>query len=525
MKKLLLSVFCSVLVLATVSAAGKDEKAASTAGQPAQLKYWMPLNANFAQVVQEFGQTEYAKALEKATNTKITWQHIPTGNDSQVTEGFNILIASGNYPDIIEYKWLDYPGGPQAAIDDKVILPLNDIFAKYCPNITKLLKDNPDIAKAISTDDGTYYVFPFLRGTSSMDNMLLFSEGWVLRKDYLDKVGLGVPSTPAEWYRVLTAFKNQLGVKIPLTLRKDHISRSLAPGFDSWEEFYVDNGKVYHGAIQPERKAYLTEIRKWYAEGLLDNDYFAVDRNTQQTKVLNNLVGATYAPGGSGIGTWLPAMQKSDPSVRMVSASPMTPVKGRNSKFAKINDVYDKGGYSAAITTSCKNIEAAARLLDYNYGPAGHLLVNFGIEGVTYNMVNGYPTYTDMILKNPNGLSITQAMSMYIRGHVHGPFVQDQRELEQYYTLPELKDALKLWTKTDMGKHLLPPVTATEAESSELARIINNVKTYMDEMESKFITGAIPMSEFDNYVAQLKKFGIERAIAIKQAGYDRYMAK
>ncbi|MDL2228847.1 extracellular solute-binding protein [Treponema sp. OttesenSCG-928-L16] len=524
MKKILLSVVCLMLVLASVSAAGKNDQGAAPQGTP-EITYWMPLNPNFAQVVQEFGQTEYAKQLEKNTNTKINWQHIAAGNDSQITEGFNILVASGNYPDIIEYRWIRYPGGPSAAITDKVILPLNDIFEKYCPNITKMLKENPDIAKMISTDDGTYYVFPFLRGTSADNNMLLFSEGWVLRKDYLDKVGLDVPATPAEWYRVLKAFKDQLGVQIPLTLRKDHVSRALAPGFDSFDDFYVENGKVYHGLIQNERRAYLAEIRKWYAEGLLDNDYFAVDRNTQQTKVLNSIVGATWAPGGSGIGTWLPAMQKNDPSVRMVSAAPMTPVRGRNSKFARMNTIYSDSGYSAAISTSCKNIEAAARLLDYSYGQEGHMLANFGIEGLTYNMVNGYPTYTDLILKNPDGRSITQAMSLYIRGHVHGPFVQDQRELEQYYTLPELKDALKLWTKTDMGKYMMPAVSAPEDESNELARIMNNVNTYKDEMEAKFITGAISMSEFENYVAQLKKFGIERAIEIKQAGYDRYMKK
>jgi len=54
---------------------------------------------------------------------------------------------------------------------------------------------------------------------------------------------------------------------------------------------------------------------------------------------------------------------------------------------------------------------------------------------------------------------------------------------------------------------------------------MNNVKTYADEMESKFITGSASMNDFDSYVAQLKKFGIERAIEIKQANYNRYMEK
>lgn len=153
------------------------------------------------------------------------------------------------------------------------------------------------------------------------------------------------------------------------------------------------------------------------------------------------------------------------------------------------------------------------------------MLANFGIEGVSYTMVDGYPTYTSLIQDNPNGLTISQAMAQYMRANVNGPFIQDPRYLEQYYAIPELSQAINLWAETDFGKYMLPPVSATSEEASELAFIMNNVSTYSDEMESKFITGALPMSEFDTYVKQLKKFGIERAVEIKQASYDRYMAK
>jgi putative aldouronate transport system substrate-binding protein len=238
--------------------------------------------------------------------------------------------------------------------------------------------------------------------------------------------------------------------------------------------------------------------------------------------MLNSQAGATWAPGGSGIGTWLPAMQKTDPNVNFVSAPPMSPEKGKVAELSRMNGLFESG---AAISTSCKKIEAAARLLDYSYSEEGHMLVNFGIEGVTYKMENGYPKYTDEIMKNPDGLSIMQAMSKYIRGHISGPFVQDQRELEQYYELPQLQEALQLWTKTNMGKHQMPPVSATSAEAEELAQIMNNVDVYRKEMESKFITGVEPLSKFDEYVAQLKAFGIERAIEITQACYDRYMAR
>lgn len=510
-----------VVALSMAFAAGNAEKK-STGNK---LTYWAPLNANITPVVQDFSQTYYWKEMMKRLDVDIEFQHVSSGNDSVMSEGFNILIASGNYPDIIEYIWLKYPGGPQAAIDDKVIIPLNDVFEKYAPNITAFLEKHPDIKKMISTDDGTYYCFPFLRGESYENNNLVFTEGWVWRQDLLEKAGITVtPRTPDEVYTALKAFQ-KMGIKLPLVLRKDHVSRVLSPGFDSFDDFYVEDGVVHHGLYEASRRDYLAYAAKLYKEGLLDSDYLSVDKNSQAVKVLNGLTGATYAPGGSGMGTWLPAMQQTDPSVKMVSARPISPSADRYSKFAKMSNIYADSGASAAISTNCKNVELAARLLDYNFSEEGHNLVNFGIEGVSYDWIDGYPTYNDTIYNNPEGLTISQAMGMYGRASISGPFIQDPRYLEQYYSIPELSEAINLWAETDYGKYIMPPVSATSEEASELAKIINNVKTYADEMESKFITGAISINEFDTYIAQLKKFGIERAIEIKQANYDRYMAK
>ncbi|MNI80736.1 hypothetical protein D3C73_1372900 [compost metagenome] len=55
-----------------------------------------------------------------------------------------------------------------------------------------------------------------------------------------------------------------------------------------------------------------------------------------------------------------------------------------------------------------------------------------------------------------------------------------------------------------------------------MAKITNEVNTYGDEMLLKFIMGAEPMENFDKYVEQMKKLGIEKAIAMQQAALDRY---
>lgn len=53
---------------------------------------------------------------------------------------------------------------------------------------------------------------------------------------------------------------------------------------------------------------------------------------------------------------------------------------------------------STAISAECSDVELAAKFMDYFYSDEGRLFANFGIEGVTYNMVNGEPKLTDMVL-------------------------------------------------------------------------------------------------------------------------------
>ena len=66
-------------------------------------------------------------------------------------------------------------------------------------------------------------------------------------------------------------------------------------------------------------------------------------------------------------------------------------------------------------------------------------------------------------------------------------------------------------------------MTADEQEKD--ARIIADVKTYTDEMILKFITGKEPISNFDSFVQQVKSLKIDESLAIRQAAYERYMAR
>jgi len=163
-------------------------------------------------------------------------------------------------------------------------------------------------------------------------------------------------------------------------------------------------------------------------------------------------------------------------------------------------------------------------MLDYGYSPEGHMLFNFGIEGVSYEMKDGYPAYTDLILNNPNQWAPSQALAMYTRASYFGPFVQDVRYMEQYYALPEQQEAARLWSDTDAALHILPVLPKTEEESTEFSVIMQDVNRLVDEMSLKIIYGMEPLDAFEGYVEQIHAMGIDRAIQIQQQSLDRYNA-
>ena len=142
-------------------------------------------------------------------------------------------------------------------------------------------------------------------------------------------------------------------------------------------------------------------------------------------------------------------------------------------------------------------------------------------------MVNNYPTYTDEILKNPDGLSIAQALGKYTRASVPSIGLLDYRYYEQYYQLEEQIDAMKLWNADTeiVNETLLPSLSPNSEESEELAAINSAIDTYVKEESTKFIMGLRDLSEYDSYIETLKGMGIERALEIYQKAYEEYLAR
>jgi putative aldouronate transport system substrate-binding protein len=343
-----------------------------------------------------------------------------------------------------------------------------------------------------------------------------------VRGDWLEELGLQTPETIDEWHTVLKAFKEKKGATAPLSFQMSFLNEGAFVGaFNASRVWYQEDGVVKYGPMQSGYKDFLNTFHNWYDEGLLDKNIANVDGKALDANITTGATGATVHNSGSGIGKWTPLLVENDPKAKLTAAPYPVINKGDIPKFGQKDPIYTTGT-NVAITSKAKNVELAARLLDYGYSDEGHMYFNFGQEGLSYEMKGDLPTYTDLLMNNPEKLSPSQAMSLYIRANYGGPFVQDKRYIKQYLTLPEQQSALEVWTKTDVDKYKIPQVTPTPEEASELAQIMNDVNTLIDEMTLKIILGNEKVDAYDGYMEKLKSLKIDRAIEIQQAALDRY---
>ena len=484
----------------------------------AEITYWVPLNATVSANAATLNDTPFAKRLIEETGINVKFIHPTQGQEA---ESFNLLLASGNTTDIICWSWYSYPGGPDKAINDGMITRLNDLMPDYTPYMSKVLSENPELDKMVRTDSGTYYNFPVLKP----DDKLTVFLGPIIRKDWLDDLGLEVPETIDEWHSVLTAFKEKKGADAPLSFAGTNIIKTYGAfvgAFGTIANFYIDNGKIKYGPLDdPGFKDFLMTFNQWYSEGLLDRNISTIDGKILDTKILNGNTGATVGFNSSGLGKWLTA-KEGDPEFNLTAARYPSLAKGEMSEFGQKDLPYSISSTNAAISAKSKNKAVAARFLDYAYGEEGHMLYNFGTEGETYEMVDGEPVFTDLIMDNPEGLSIANALGQYTHSSYEGAFVSDVRYFNQYLPFEQQQEALELWPQTNMAKHLIPRITPTSEESDEMSKIETELYTYIDEMMLKFIMGTEPFSNYEQFLQTRRDMGVERCKEIKQTALERY---
>ena len=147
------------------------------------------------------------------------------------------------------------------------------------------------------------------------------------------------------------------------------------------------------------------------------------------------------------------------------------------------------------------------------------------MEGVNWDWQGDKRVYNDTMLNNEFG---TEEASYIYKLHFGAIWAYPDIECHANLLKSEgaLNSRLKWADDPDIDSSLqLPPFQLDEQQQQRLGEINNEVFTYCDEMVLKFITGAEPLDNFDQYVETIKSLGIEEALAMEQEGYEAYMAK
>ncbi len=485
--------------------------------EPTTLSYFVADDSNAAIMTTDWNDNEFYQEMERRTGVHLEFEMV---SSADYQTNFNLMIASGNLADMIYVGASYYAEGVDAAIDDGYFLDLTDLVDEYMPNYERIRTSDVQYELLSTTDSGRLGAVYELRQSKQGPWLGL----WI-RQDWLDDLNLDTPVTFDDYHEVLTAFKNEKGATAPLILNfsgSDGEFGTMSGGLNVLNSWQLDEtGKVNFGPYMDAWKEYVTIMHQWYTEGLIDPDFMATDERTADM--------AKVVTGASGLFAALYTMPSvyeaasEDPNMNLAPVNPPVMNEGDEGHI-RLRDSYTSG--NTAISADSENWEVALRWLDYLYTDEGALLANYGVEGDTFEFdENGKPVFTDKILNNENGWTMTQTVASYLCPSAGIANWSDwTRELAG---VPEKDQACyDVWSEFSDDWRLPSSVTLTQEESTERAALYADISTIVKEQTAQFISGALDIeSNWDAYISALEASGMERAIEITQAAYDRYLAR
>ena len=483
--------------------------------EPLTISIWLPFTST---VITDVNDTEVFKEITKRTNVKVEWMHPPVGQNA---DNFNLLVASDNLPHIF-CNPPAYPGGPAKAVDDGIFIDLTPyVNAGQMPNIKFLMESRDDLYRDFVDDMGRYLS---VKGIDIVPTSP-WSGLWV-RDDWLTELNLPEPKTIEDWDKILydmQEFKtpNPLSINLPdwYGVATNYM---FAGGYETGWEYINRNGKVEYGPINDGYLPFLTKMNQWYADGIIDPDF----SSRTHADYISNTINGVYGAIGMAYGDVGPMMLGGQALVPEYQLKPVLMPTTYDNQTIHLRQgdelVRSSNSYMAAKSVDDNIDEIIAAYLDYWFSQDGGDLFSMGPEGVSYQW-NDEGTY-DWIY--PDLVNTPDADFWTLMDRFKSHYIQTYlRDSAAYDNRPEVWECIDYWT-TQLDDWRMPhSITHTTEEAKELADIESDINTYRDEMSFRFIMGQSPLHEYGAFVDQMKKLNIDRAIEIKQAALDRYMAR
>lgn len=489
---------------------------------------WMPVAPYVSTMMnlEDFSeQVAMVKMINEATNVYIDFNAVAGGFVEQ--ESFNLMIAGGDYTDIIGV--MNYYGsssgasagsaGHEKAIEDGIIIDLYDDLKEYAPNYWNILTSDDNAYMTMRTQSGYMGCIAQLLKKAGTEN-----QGMIVRKDWLEASGVGSLDTMDQYEQYLTYCKDNYGAYAYLQyegLDTDWGSAfNITPG-----AFNVVDGKVVHSFTTDAFKDYLTKMNDWYKKGLFNDDFYNdTDITTVRTDMANDL--CSFVDGSAEGMSNIFDMNPENASMEL-KATAYPKADGVDEIHVGFESKLIKNSDTWAISTACDDPIPLLKLVNWLYSEEGQQMYNWGEEGVAFEYdENGQPQWTDLVVNNPDGLNFMFASYLYATGvgSVYFPGVYDMEKGFYSYNDDQLEAVDTLASLTDGANNMPAYVSLDNAEQDRYNSVATDLDTYAKGMILKFILGDEPMSNYQAFLDTCMDMGLQQMTDIYQGAYDRGQA-
>ena len=522
-------VACIVTGTAMFTLAAGAGSMASAAPAPAATAS-IPSVSMFGQMpesVANLSTNTFTKFAEKLSGLTFTFQTTPVADATDLTTKQGLLLASGQYPDVI---W----GGSISNADalkygsEGVFLPLQNLIKKYAPNLWNNIQTIPGYKQAVTAPNGDIYSLP---AYNYCPHCSWTYEDYI-NIDYLNKFGLSMPRTTAEFANVLNVFK-QHGLT-PLSGAIDtydsnpvqFLMNSFIP-FDgdlatTTDENYVDvsnSGSVIFVPTQPQWKAGLE-----YIYSLFKNGDFTAEALTQQPSALTSQISqntlGVFPSGADEVNI----QNYGASSSNYLEWLAMPPLKGPSgADYTAFGGTGIGPGFVMAITSKASMAQEIGimKLLNYMNTAQGFLNYNLGcyVAKPTPGSTGLAPGAAIFTIKDESVAFVTPNFYQNCSWFQWGPFFDgtSTRMLQESpppFTPDGSQSYNQLTTEIDMAGHqakLQYPssVWVPTADGASFGTLQTNIDTYVDQWTDEFITGQKSLtSDWNSYVSGLNHLGM-----------------
>lgn len=468
--------------------------------------------------------------LEERTGIDIEFEMVPK---SMMVEKRNLKLASGDLPDA-------FIGCQFTASDlvshgaDGLIVPLEDYIDGYMPNFSAVINDPAyqSVRAGITFPDGHIYAMPHLYQADYW--AMVGQEHFFINTEWLERLGLAMPTTTDEFMAVLKAFKEQdadgdgdPGNEVPLGGKSNVITRLITSLNGSWglqnmgfSHTYIDRdpsgdgGDLRFFKTDGRYREVLQFMRDLYQNGYIEQEAFTMETAQIITRA---------STGAYGVLNCLSPMGDYAQEYGLYQGMDILTGPYGDQTHAAVNSNIARNG-DFVMTSANRHPVETMKMYDYFcYSPEGLILLYLGQEGLQWEYdENGVPQYMDHITHNPDGLTMDQAIGQFTfwpDGSVSS--FSEKTTSRSIRTLPDAYESCEMIH--DKYVTALPPLTFTLEEADRLLRLQDMI-TYVDSMTQKFIKGDESLDNWDRYVETVRNMGLDDYMAIQQAAYDRLLA-